>query len=159
MAKKIRFDPEALLEARTAKSLTRQVLAKHLGVSDASIHNWESGQVTPVGENLQRVLDFLAGRLAIPKGPPRARLRTSNGGRFKGKVVAPGFDPEDLKTYRKKHGLTQVELSERLSVSWQTIGSWESGRTVPTGINLPSVFSLLRAQAKGSAKKKKAKKK
>ncbi|WP_434655274.1 helix-turn-helix transcriptional regulator [Thermoanaerobacterium thermosaccharolyticum] len=37
-----------------------------------------------------------------------------------------------LEEFRKKHGLTQEELAEKLQVSRQTIGSLENGRYNPS---------------------------
>lgn len=37
---------------------------------------------------------------------------------------------EQLKNYRKQHGLTQKELAERLSLTIQHIKRWESGRVM-----------------------------
>ena len=38
---------------------------------------------------------------------------------------------EKLYTLRKKSGLSQEQLAERLSVSRQAISKWESGQSVP----------------------------
>ena len=32
---------------------------------------------------------------------------------------------KELKEWRKKHGLTQVELSKHLNVAWATVARWE----------------------------------
>jgi transcriptional regulator with XRE-family HTH domain len=36
-----------------------------------------------------------------------------------------------LKQMREEHGLSQVELAEKLGKSQNTISSWETGRTIP----------------------------
>ena len=38
---------------------------------------------------------------------------------------------ENLKTLRKKKGMTQEELAARLNVVRQTISKWEKGLSVP----------------------------
>jgi len=38
---------------------------------------------------------------------------------------------EKIKELRKKHNLTQTELSEKINVAFQTVGAWESGRNEP----------------------------
>ena len=38
---------------------------------------------------------------------------------------------ENIKAMRKKHGMEQSDLGERLHVSNKTISSWECGRTEP----------------------------
>lgn len=43
---------------------------------------------------------------------------------------------EKLQYYRKKSGLSQEELGQRLLVSRQTVSLWEKGQTLPTIDNL-----------------------
>ncbi len=44
---------------------------------------------------------------------------------------------------RKKAGMTQSELAEKLSISFQAVSKWETGETLPdTGILLPLSDSL-----------------
>ena len=38
---------------------------------------------------------------------------------------------ENLKFLRKKEGLTQEELAEKLTVSRQSVTKWESGNAIP----------------------------
>lgn len=39
---------------------------------------------------------------------------------------------ENLKSLRKEHGLSQVELAERLGVTQQCVSEWENRKTDPT---------------------------
>lgn len=48
----------------------------------------------------------------------------------------------NLSTLRKKHGLTQMELAEKLSVSRQAISRWEVGAAVPSTDNLKILSDL-----------------
>ena len=36
-----------------------------------------------------------------------------------------------IKTYRKKHGLTQQELAEQVGIKFVTLRAWEQGRATP----------------------------
>ncbi len=47
-----------------------------------------------------------------------------------------------IKLEREKLGITQSELSKKLNVSQQTIGSWEVGRTEPSTDNLQRLSEL-----------------
>lgn len=47
-----------------------------------------------------------------------------------------------IKSEREKLGITQSDLSKKLNVSQQTIGSWEVGRTEPSTENLQKLSEL-----------------
>jgi len=47
-----------------------------------------------------------------------------------------------LRTLRKKMGFSQLELSEKLSVSRQAVSSWEAGTSKPSVENLQSLSTL-----------------
>ena len=49
---------------------------------------------------------------------------------------------QKLKELRKKQGLTQLELAERLFVSRQAISGWEAGTSRPSTENLQSLSKL-----------------
>ncbi len=49
---------------------------------------------------------------------------------------------DNIKYYRKKLGLTQVELAEKLNVSQSTITSWENGNRRPDLDFLPILAQL-----------------
>lgn len=49
---------------------------------------------------------------------------------------------QKLKEIRKKQGLTQLELAERLFVSRQAISGWEAGTSRPSTENLQSLSRL-----------------
>src|SRR5687768_5761465 len=45
----------------------------------------------------------------------------------------PGNDyPNDIKSLRKRLGLTQVALAAKLDVSFPTVNRWEKGRSKPS---------------------------
>ncbi len=48
----------------------------------------------------------------------------------------------NLVTLRKKHGLTQMELAEKLNVSRQAISRWEVGAATPSTDNLKTLSEL-----------------
>ena len=49
---------------------------------------------------------------------------------------------EKLYQLRKKQGLTQEELAEKLEVSRQSISNWETGKVVPTTKRLTELSQL-----------------
>lgn len=46
---------------------------------------------------------------------------------------APDYKPDDVKAIRKKAGMTQRVLADRLMVSPRTVQAWEIGRSHPQG--------------------------
>ncbi|MBQ6113466.1 MAG: helix-turn-helix domain-containing protein [Synergistaceae bacterium] len=49
----------------------------------------------------------------------------------------------NLRILRKKAGLTQIELAERLGVSIATLRRWEAGETAPSGTRIIELANLL----------------
>ena len=63
---------------------------------------------------------------------------------------------QKLKELRKKQGLTQLELAERLFVSRQAISGWEAGTSRPSTENLQSLSRRQRSFRQRSRQKKRA---
>lgn len=53
------------------------------------------------------------------------------------------FPGENLKRLRKKKGLTQTQLAERVGVTYQSIGQYERGETSPSGKTLKKLADAL----------------
>ncbi len=49
----------------------------------------------------------------------------------------------NIRMQRKKAGLTQIELAEKLGVSIATLRRWEAGETAPTGTRIIELANLL----------------
>lgn len=49
---------------------------------------------------------------------------------------------DTLVQLRKEHGLSQLQLAEKLNVSRQAISKWEVGATLPTTANLISISQI-----------------
>lgn len=50
--------------------------------------------------------------------------------------------PKDIIKLRKKLGLTQSGLAERIGASRETVSRWESGKHPPEGANLKALKDL-----------------
>lgn len=76
----------------------------------------------------------------LPKCKPRMvyiyEVLSKNGGVHKMSLAT------NLATLRKKHGLTQMDLAEKLNVSRQAISRWEVGAAVPSTDNLKTLSDL-----------------
>ena len=46
----------------------------------------------------------------------------------KRRTIARRMTPEELKAFRRKHGLSQRDLAELLGVGSGTVADWETGR-------------------------------
>ena len=51
--------------------------------------------------------------------------------------------PANIRQLRKKAGLTQIELAEKLGVSIATLRRWEAGETSPNGTRMMELAELL----------------
>ncbi len=49
----------------------------------------------------------------------------------------------NLRVLRKRAGLTQIELAERLNVSIATLRRWEAGETAPNGVRIIELANTL----------------
>ena len=58
-------------------------------------------------------------------------------------MSSPESFPEDLKMYRKNHGLTQTDLARRLNFSAETISAWERGKRRPHIQQIPQLARML----------------
>lgn len=100
-------------EARKAKKLSQKQLGELIDVSHQTIATWEQGTRAPIEANLIR--------LSIALGKPNDFF-------FLGtpkKDVALSSFCENLRTYRKKYGVTQIKLSEVTGISLVTIKAYE----------------------------------
>ena len=65
--------------------------------------------------------------------------------------------PEELTTWRKERGLTQIELAAMLGVTNVCVSRWESGaRNIPAFLHL--ALDCLKVKRKGEGSKTKGKK-
>ena len=49
---------------------------------------------------------------------------------------------DTLQSYRKRQGLSQIDLADALEVSRQTISKWETGAVLPSAENLLALSRL-----------------
>ena len=49
----------------------------------------------------------------------------------------------NIRTFRKKAGITQIELAEKVGVSIATLRRWEGGETAPTGSRINELAQCL----------------
>lgn len=52
------------------------------------------------------------------------------------------FDPEQLKTFRKEHNLTQTDIANKIYVSRTVVSNWENGRSEPDPEQLKQLENL-----------------
>jgi DNA-binding transcriptional regulator YiaG len=102
------------------KLLQRQV-AEQIGVNGATITNWERNASTPVTRYIPAIIRFLG----YDPAPPPTSL------------------PDRLVAVRRKLGLTQREMAERVGVDPCSLRDWESGHHRPTGKSLNLIGVVL----------------
>jgi len=123
------FDGARLRDFREELGLSRANVAELLGVSYASVQNWETGDTKPRGANLQKIDEFMQ------KSPDELKeAAEDDGGRE--------FDGDRLTELKQKLDLGQGQLADLLGVTNATVWSWETGRTTPSPKNVEKVEKL-----------------
>lgn len=114
------WDPEThrvlLLNARTAEGLTRDELGQRLGVTGQTIYNWETGNSSPRGQSLAKLIEEF-GENAFD---PDAVVVEDN---------QPGSVAKWVEENRRNKGWSRAELAHRANVTQMTIWNIEAGRT------------------------------
>jgi len=91
----------------------------HLRVPAATVYNWEAGRVGVPREHLPRLAVLLEVEVALLP----AALR--------GAGERPPPAPSPLRRLRRRTGLSQQQVADRLGVSRQTVSAWERGLAPP----------------------------
>jgi len=128
------FDGSRLRKWRENMGLGRAEVADELGVSYASVQNWESGNTTPRGQNRRKVQELMQ------KSTEELEELGAEGS-------SGGFDAERLTALKRELNISQGQLAELLDVSSATVWSWETGRTTPSSRNIEEVEKLEQASA------------
>ncbi|MHB8094485.1 MAG: helix-turn-helix transcriptional regulator [Candidatus Aminicenantales bacterium] len=96
---------------RIGLKLTKRQVSLQLNVSDLTIYLWEKNRVEPSLAHIPKIIGFLG------RDP------------FEKRVESLG---ENIREYRRIHGLTQKRLAEQLGVDETTLASWENGEHHPS---------------------------
>ncbi len=91
--------------------LTKRQLSINLHVDDTTIYLWERNKGSPSLAQIPKIIEFLG------RDP------------FEKRVESLG---ENIREYRRIHGLTQKRLAEQLGVDETTLASWENGEHHPS---------------------------
>lgn len=100
-------------ETRKAKKLSQKQLGEQISVSHQTIATWEHGIRAPIEANLIRLAKALDKPDDFFFDPtPKKKVTLSTFG-------------ENLRIYRKKYGVTQIQLSEKTGIPLVTIKAYE----------------------------------
>jgi transcriptional regulator with XRE-family HTH domain len=102
-------------------NLIQKQAAEQIGVHETTITNWEGNTTSPAIRHFPAILEFL-GYNPIP--------------------AAHSF-PERLAAARKRLGLSQRKLAEKLGLDPTTVRGWEAGRHHPTEKSLHVIARVL----------------
>lgn len=109
--------------------LTGRELAARLGVTPAQVSALRSGRRAPSMERLKRIVEVLGG----------------TAGDY---LQLPDKQRWNLRHYRLAAGLTQLEVSQQLSVAPAAVSGWEARRYRPPRVLLPQLAQLYNATEK-----------
>jgi DNA-binding transcriptional regulator YiaG len=104
-------------EIRSELGMTQGELGDALGISAASVWNWEAGNTSPNRKNRWKLLQLSGGEMG----------------------ELPGDSVREL---RNELGLSQADLADEIGVSAGTISNWETGRTSPSETRLSEIREL-----------------
>lgn len=114
---------ERLRDIREEKELRQIDVAKILNVSQANYSRWENGTELIPLKKLTIFCNYFNVSMDYVIGI--TRNNTSTGiHELNSKTIG-----NNLKTFRKKHGITQEELAIFLNTTHSTISAYESGKT------------------------------
>lgn len=120
---------------REAQKISQERVARHVGVSQVSLRDWETDEIDKVGEHIQQIL-LCAALKCTPEDlytlPPSARSKTLK--QIRQEMKDGSIPTEDLPLcniaeLRKKQKLTQTALAEAIGIEDKTLQNWERGRT------------------------------
>ena len=132
--------------AREAKGLSRDELAKKLGVHNSSVGYWERGQGWPDPKHhkkLSALLNIPVERLTPPDGP---RAKGANNGQYSGKSPrspAHAALGKVIAEARAAKELSPEQVGAKLGVSDNSIYGWEAGYWAPSAEVAPKLAKLL----------------
>jgi transcriptional regulator with XRE-family HTH domain len=99
-----------LRKRRLDLKLYQKDIAKLIGVTTDTITNWEKNRVGPTLKFIPKVIDFL-GYDPLPDSAPTTG--------------------QQIKLYRRKHGLSIKILAKILNIDQTTLARWEKGESKP----------------------------
>ena len=120
---------QKLKEIRERLNITQTKLAKLLGVSIASVRNWEAGEATPRQKNVERIKEL--------EQTPEESIKEEVG-----VEESDEFDTSRLAELKNELNLTREQLAELLGVTANTVWNWETGRTTPFPENRKKIREL-----------------
>lgn len=118
---------------RRERGMTQQELAKAVGVSQASLANWEVGKTRPRSGSVERLADALGVAMRdLADGPGRGAGADAVG--------------RNVRWYRERRGMTQGELADKAGVSPSAVSNCERGKSTPLAGTLGAVAKALGCQ-------------
>jgi DNA-binding transcriptional regulator YiaG len=130
-----RVSSRTLKSIRDRFDLTQKELAELLDVSSVTISSWESGDTKPQKGNKEKIVTLRE----KSKADVEDMLDRADEQEEKEQEESTSVD---VRSIRKKHGLTQKEFAEILDVTPTTVSNWEQGQTNPSQERIEEIRNL-----------------
>ena len=135
---------------RRTRGLSQADVANELLLVRGTYATYESGQVK-CDERLLDHIEETVRNMALPAKAPRLRLPKSDQEPVMQEIITDNLLHEAvlyLTDYRRKHGVTQSKLAEKLGVSRTVITAWERGSYLPRPEKYQKIVDFLRSESK-----------
>jgi transcriptional regulator with XRE-family HTH domain len=146
-----------LRQMRTSRQMALQGVAAKSGLARSTLNRWELDTHEPRLPELTAVLDALGASpaqreqfLRLMRAPRAAQhlrqeAQTRAGARGAAWLYSLGGNGALLRAMRRRAGLSQEQVAERMGVRRHTLSRWEAGEWTPPPERWDPLLSLLRA--------------
>ena len=147
----VHLTPKDIVDFRQEHDLSKNRVAKHLGVSLPSLNKYMSGDGIPTTKVQQRM------RKALERSID-SQASAGGGGRSRGRQ--PGawslVSAEELESFRARTGMSKLALAQQLGVSAGSVNNWLVRGKAPSNVQQEKIRKLIDGGAPAGATPKSA---
>lgn len=115
------------------RSITQRELAKAIGVSAPTVHDWVKGNIYPRIDKIEKLAQYFGcdkSDLIEDRKPSHTR-------------ISPQEVGDIIRRRREELRLTLADLADRVGLTAEELANWESGQTADKNINVAKKLSII----------------